>query len=385
MYYRTQAKIDLDAIEYNYNSIRKKIPSDCKLLGVIKAYAYGHGSVRIARLLDGKCDFFGVATVDEAVELKNAGILTPILILGRVMPCLYDDVVKYGLRIPIFTLEDAEALSKEAVRQGKTVAFHFCVDTGMSRIGFQVSDETADLCKKICELPNIEAEGLFSHFAKADEADLTGALTQRSLFKSFIAKLEDRGINIPIKHINNSAGIINFDQAFDMCRMGIILYGLYPSDEVDKAVIDLKPALKWVSHICYIKTLDEGREISYGGTYKTSEKRVIATVPVGYADGYPRLLSNKGRVIVNGQYAKIVGRVCMDQFMIDVTGIENVDINTPVTLIGSDGEACVSMEEIAKLTGTINYEVTCDISRRVPRTYYKNGEFVGTWEHYYQS
>ena len=170
-----------------------------------------------------------------------------------------------------------------------------------------------------------------------------------------------------------------------MCRMGIILYGLYPSDEVDKTVIDLKPALKWVSHICYIKTLDEGREISYGGTYKTSEKRVIATVPVGYADGYPRLLSNKGRVIVNGQYAKIVGRVCMDQFMIDVTGIENVDINTPVTLIGSDGEACVSMEEIAKLTGTINYEVTCDISRRVPRTYYKNGEFVGTWEHYYQS
>ena len=385
MYFRTQAKIDLDAIEYNCNNIRKKLPNDCKLLGVIKAYAYGHGSVKIAKLLDEKCDFFGVATVDEAVELKEAKIKTPVLILSRVMPFLYEDVVKYDIRIPIFTFEDAKALSDEAVKQNKTVPFHFCVDTGMSRIGFQVNNESADLCKKICELPNIEAEGLFSHFAKADEKDLTSACNQRELYKEFVTLLEESGINIPIKHLNNSAGIINFDQYFDMCRMGIILYGLYPSDEVDKTIIDLKPALSWVSHIAYVKTLDEGREISYGGTYKTSEKRVIATVPVGYADGYPSVLSNRGRVIVNGQYANIVGRVCMDQFMIDVTGFEGVDTNTPVILIGSDGDACVSADEIARLTNTISYEVVCDISRRVPRTYYKDGRFVGVWEHHHQA
>lgn len=385
MYFRTQARIDLDAIEYNYNSIRSKLSSDCKLLGVIKAYAYGHGAVRIAQLLDGKCDFFGTATVDEAVELKKSGVKNPILILGRVMPFLYERVVEYNIRIPIFTFEDAKALSDEAVKQNKNVAFHFCVDTGMSRIGFQVSEQSADLCRKICNLPNIEAEGLFSHFATADESDLSGAERQRECFEHFISMLEERNIHIPIKHINNSAGIINFDQGFDMCRMGIILYGMYPGKYVDKAALDLKPALSWVSHICYVKTLEKGREVSYGATYKTDEERVIATIPVGYADGYPRALSNKGRVIVNGQYANIVGRVCMDQFMIDVTGIEGIDIYTPVTLIGTDGHACVSMEEIADITNTINYEITCGISRRVPRTYYKNGEFVGVWEYPYHN
>lgn len=376
MYFRTQARIDLDAVEYNCNNVRAKLPDDCKLLGVIKADAYGHGAVELAHLLDEKCDFFGVACIEEAVELKKAGVKAPVLILGYVDSNVYDLVVKYDVRIPIFSMESAVALSNEAVRQGKTVPFHFCIDTGMSRIGFQVNEQSADVCKEITLLPNIEAEGLFSHFATADEADLTKAKAQREKYKAFVKMLEDRGVNIPVKHLNNSAGIMNFDEYFDMCRMGIILYGLYPSEEVDKSLLDIKPVMSWLTHITHIKTLEPGREISYGGTYKTTEPRVIATIPVGYADGYPRCLSNKGRVIINGQYANIVGRVCMDQFMVDVTDVKGVDLNSTVTLVGSDGDACLSMEEVSNSAHSFNYELPCRVARRVPRVYYKNGEIV---------
>ena len=383
MYFRTQAKIDLDAVEYNCNNVRAKLPDGCRLLGVIKADAYGHGAVELAHLLDGKCDFFGVACIEEAVELKKAGVKAPILILGYVDPNVYDLVVKYDVRIPIFSMESAVSLSDEAVRQGKTVPFHFCIDTGMSRIGFQVNEQSADICKEITLLPNIEAEGLFSHFATADESDLTRALAQREKYKAFVKMLEDRGVNIPVKHLNNSAGIINFDEYFDMCRMGIILYGLYPSEEVDKSLLDIKPVMSWLTHITHIKTLEPGREISYGGTYKTTEPRVIATIPVGYADGYPRCLSNKGRVIINGQYANIVGRVCMDQFMVDVTDVKGVDLNSTVTLVGRDGDACLSMEEVSNSAHSFNYELPCRVARRVPRVYYKNGEIVKTVNYLY--
>lgn len=376
MYFRTQARIDLDAVEYNCSNVRAKLPDDCKLLGVIKADAYGHGAVELAHLLDEKCDFFGVACIEEAVELKKAGVKAPVLILGYVDSNVYDLVVKYDVRIPIFSMESAVALSNEAVRQGKTVPFHFCIDTGMSRIGFQVNEQSADVCKEITLLPNIEAEGLFSHFATADEADLTKAKAQREKYKAFVKMLEDRGVNIPVKHLNNSAGIMNFDEYFDMCRMGIILYGLYPSEEVDKSLLDINPVMSWLTHITHIKTLEPGREISYGGTYKTTEPRVIATIPVGYADGYPRCLSNKGRVIINGQYANIVGRVCMDQFMVDVTDVKGVDLNSTVTLVGSDGDACLSMEEVSNSAHSFNYELPCRVARRVPRVYYKNGEIV---------
>lgn len=376
MYFRTQARIDLDAVEYNCSNVRAKLPDDCKLLGVIKADAYGHGAVELAHLLDEKCDFFGVACIEEAVELKKAGVKAPVLILGYVDSNVYDLVVKYDVRIPIFSMESAVALSDEAVRQGKTVPFHFCIDTGMSRIGFQVNEQSADMCKEITLLPNIEAEGLFSHFATADEADLTKAKAQREKYKAFVKMLEDRGVNIPVKHLNNSAGIMNFDEYFDMCRMGIILYGLYPSEEVDKSLLDIKPVMSWLTHITHIKTLEPGREISYGGTYKTTEPRVIATIPVGYADGYPRCLSNKGRVIINGQYANIVGRVCMDQFMVDVTDVKGVNLNSTVTLVGSDGDACLSMEEVSNSAHSFNYELPCRVARRVPRVYYKNGEIV---------
>lgn len=383
MYFRTQAKIDLDAVEYNYNNTRAKLPQGCKLLGVIKADAYGHGAVELARFLENKCDFFGVACIEEAVELKKAGIKTPILILGYVAPAFYDLVVKYDIRIPVFSYDTAKALSDEAVKQGKTVPFHFCIDTGMSRIGFQVNEESADVCKQICTLPNIEAEGLFSHFATADETDLTKALAQREKYKAFVEMLESRGIQIPIKHLNNSAGIMNFDEYFDMCRMGIILYGLYPSEEVDKSLLDIKPVMSWLTHISHIKTLEAGREVSYGGTFKTTEPRVIATIPVGYADGYPRCLSNKGRVIINGQYAPIVGRVCMDQFMVDVTDVDGAELDSVVTLVGKDGDAELSMEEVSNAAYSFNYELPCRVARRVPRTYYKDGKFIKSTNYMY--
>lgn len=376
MYFRTQAAIDLDAVEYNFTQTRNKLPKNVKILCVVKADAYGHGAVQIAKCLDGKCDFFGVACVEEALELQNAGVKAPIMILGHTMPSLFKTVVENDIRISVFTYADALALSEEAVRQNKIIPFHFCVDTGMSRIGMQVSEESADLCKKIIQLPNIEAEGLFSHFATADEADLSKARLQKDKFDRFIKMLEDRDISISLKHISNSAAIMNFDDCYDMCRMGIISYGLYPSAEMNKSLLSIKPAMSWITHISYLKTLEEGREISYGGTYKTTSPRVIATIPVGYADGYPRSLSNKGRVIINGKFAPIVGRVCMDQFMVDVTGIDDIDVNSTVTLIGKNGDSELAVEEVSELAGSFNYEFVCCISKRVPRTYYKEGRLV---------
>lgn len=375
MNHRTYLKIDLNKLEHNFNCVRNKLPNNIKILGVIKANAYGHGAVEIGKFLDGKCDFFGVACIEEAVELKKAEIKTPILILGRVFPFDIETAVKYDVRIPIFSYDDAVALSNEAVKQGKNMPFHFCIDTGMSRIGFQVSEESADICKSITELPNIFAEGLFSHFATADEKDLSKAVEQRNKYKEFCKMLSDREIEIPIKHLNNSAGIMNFDEYFDMCRMGIITYGLYPSDEVDKDILDLEPIMSWNAKISHIKELEPNREISYGGTFKTDRVTKVATVPVGYADGFPRCLSNKGKVIINGKYAKILGRVCMDQFMVDVSDID-CSINDEVVLFGTQKNAHISLEELSNSAYSFNYELPCRIPVRVNRVYVYNDEVV---------
>lgn len=375
MEHRTYLKIDLNRLEHNFNSVRNKLPSNVKVLGVIKANAYGHGAVEIGRFLDDKCDFFGVACIEEAIELKRSGIKTPILILGRVFPFDIEAAVKYDIRIPIFSYADAVALSEEAVKQKKNAPFHFCIDTGMSRIGFQVNEESADICKRITELPNIFAEGLFSHFATADEADLSKAVEQRNKYKSFCDMLGDRGIKIPIKHLNNSAGIMNFDEYFDMCRMGIITYGLYPSEEVDKSLLDIEPIMSWYTKISHIKVLEPEREISYGGTYKTDKPTKVATIPIGYADAFPRCLSNKGKVIINGKYAKILGRVCMDQFMVDVSDID-CNVNDEVVIVGTQKDACISMEELSNSAYSFNYELPCRIPARVNRVYVYNGETV---------
>lgn len=372
---RTYSAIDLDAVEYNYRNTRAKLPDGVKLLGVIKADAYGHGAVEIARFLEGKCDFFGVACIEEAVELKNAGIATPVIILGRVFPWDYETVVKYDIRIPVFSYEDAKALSDESVKQNRITDFHFCIDTGMSRIGFQVNEDSADVCKTIVDLPNIRAEGLFSHFATADESDLSKAIAQRDKYKKFVAMLASRGIEIPVKHLNNSAGIMNFNEFFDMCRMGIILYGLYPSNEVDPSLLSIKPVMSWHTKISHIKVLDSGREISYGGTFKTDKPTKIATIPVGYADGYPRCLSNIGRVLINGKFADITGRVCMDQFMVNVSNIE-CNVGDDVVLVGRQGDEELTMEEVSEMAHSFNYELPCRVARRVPRVYFKDGKAV---------
>lgn len=378
MYQRTYVKVDLDAINHNIDNILAKLDGKAKLLAIVKADAYGHGAVEIAREIESKCDFFGVARVEEAEELKFAGITKPILILSHVSPVQFEDVVENDFRIPIFSYEDAAELSKMALSKNKTAYFHFCVDTGMSRIGFQVTEESADICKKICELENINAEGIFSHFATADEKDLTKSLAQQKRFKEFTEMLEGKGVSIEIKHINNSAGIMVFDEQFDMVRSGIITYGLYPSEEVDRSLIEIEPAMEWLTTISHIKTLEAGREISYGATYVTSKDTVVATIPVGYADGYPRCLSNIGKVIINGHYADIIGRVCMDQFMVDITNIPDVTLQSEVTLVGRQGDTVLTMEEVSNAAHSFNYELPCRISRRVPRVYTKNGKVVDT-------
>lgn len=377
-FHRTSVQIDLDAIEHNLDLVRRRLPEGVRLLAVIKADAYGHGAVELAEFLKNTCDFFGVACIEEGIELRRAGIHNPILMLGYTDNADMPSAVEYDLIPAIFTLDNARALSDAAVRQHKRVPFHFAVDTGMSRIGLQVSEADADLCSEIVRLPGIFAQGIFSHYATADETDLTKAEAQTQRFMQFLAMLQARGISPEVTHLSNSAGIMNFDERFTMVRSGIITYGLYPSEEVDHQIFDLHPAMQWTARVSYVKKLPAGREISYGGTFTTDRECLIATVPVGYADGYPRCLSNSGRVIVNGQYAPIVGRVCMDQFMIDVTDIPGVDTDTEVVLIGTQGDASIPIEAVADAAHSFNYEMACRIARRVPRVYYRHGQEVKT-------
>lgn len=370
----TWAVIDLDAISANFDAVRAKV--GVSVMAVIKADAYGHGAVQVARLLEEKCAFFGVSSMLEAMELRRAGLTKPILVLGYTPVSTYPTAIQEGIRPAIFHYEDAAALSRAAVEAGKAAPFHFAVDTGMSRIGFQVTREAAELCAKIAALPGLQAEGLFSHFATADCSDLGRARRQAELFDRFDAMLKENGVRIPLRHLNNSAGLMNFDRHYEMVRSGIVTYGMYPSEEVSPKLLELKPALQWFSRITHVKTLPAGREISYGGTYVTRRETTVATVPVGYADGYRRSLSGKFHVLVRGQKAPILGRVCMDQLMVDVTGIPGAQVGDRVTLVGRDGEEVITMEEISAAAGSFNYEFSCGISRRVPRNYVSGGKTV---------
>lgn len=372
----TKVKIDLDAIYANFDAVCKK--SGKAVMAVIKADAYGHGAIQIAKLLQDKAAFFGVSSMLEAQELRQAGIETPLLILGATPASAYPLAVRDQIRPAIFRYEDALALSREAVAQGKTASFHFALDTGMSRIGFQVTEGDADLCAEIARLPGLQAEGLFSHFATADCADLTRAKAQAALFARFDEMLKARGVNIPIRHLNNSAGIMNFSDSYELVRSGIVTYGLYPSDEVDEDALALQPAMQWVSRIVNLRLLPEGREISYGGTFVTNRPTLVATIPVGYADGYRRSLSNKFYVLIRGRRAPILGRVCMDQMMVDVTDIPDVQPYDTVTLVGTDGAETITMESISAAADSFNYEFICGISRRVPKVYYRGGTEVSS-------
>ena len=372
----TYAKIDLDAILGNYRRICQK--AGAPVMAIIKADAYGHGAVPVAKALGAECPWFGVSSVAEAVELRSAGITQPILILGHTPVDCYEIVVEQSIRPAIFCREDGEELSKVAEKLGKTAPFHFALDTGMSRIGFQVTEEAADICADIAKLPNLAAEGLFSHFATADETDLTKTHAQAERYAAFDKMLKDRGVNIPLRHLDNSAGIMNFGCHYELVRAGIILYGLYPSGEVDKNLLELAPAMSWHSRISHIKVLEAGRELSYGGTFVTDKPTRVATVPAGYADGYRRSLSNRFYVLIRGKRAPILGRVCMDQFMVDVTHIPEATVGDGVVLLGTDGDERISAEDIGAAAGSFNYEQVCDLSRRVTRVYIRGGEEVQT-------
>ena len=370
----TYVKIDLDAIAANIDTVREK--AGVQVMAVIKADAYGHGAIQVARLLQDKCDFFGVSSILEAMELRRAGFYSPILILGHTPVSAFPAAVQAEIRPTIFHYEDALALSNEAARQEKTAAFHFAVDTGMSRIGFQVTEEDADLCAKIAGLPYLQAEGIFSHFATADCKDLSKSHRQAELFDRFVEMLEARGVKIPLRHMDNSAGLMNFENHYEMVRSGIVTYGLYPSEDVAKAHLNIRPALQWLSRVTHVKELPAGREISYGGTYVTTKPTRVATVPVGYADGYRRSLSGKFYVLIRGKRAPILGRVCMDQMMVDVTDIPGVSLNDKVVLVGRSGEEQITVEQIAAAADSFNYEFICGISRRVPRVYSRAGKTV---------
>lgn len=371
-YYRVQASVDLNAIKHNLTEVRNTLHVDTKLMVIIKADAYGHGAIPLAKAFEntGNIDVFGVAIIEEAVELRNAGITKPMLILGYTPKEQYDLVVAHDIVQTVFQYEMAEALSEEAVRQGKTAKIHIKIDTGMSRIGFSDTKESIEEIKRIAALANIEVEGLFSHFACADETDKASTINQLERYIKFVDLLEQEEIFIPVKHIANSAGIIEFPQAyFNMVRCGIATYGIYPSDMVNKEEIKLIPAMELKTHVIFVKDVEAGVGISYGSTYVTDKKRRIATIPVGYADGYSRNLSNHGKVIIHGKYAPIVGRICMDQFMIDVTDIENVKQGDCVTLLGKDGDAYISAEELAQGSHSFAYELVCTVGKRIPRVY----------------
>ena len=359
--------IDLDAIRHNIEAVKAK--ANAPVMAIIKADAYGHGAVQLAGHLDDSCAFFGVSSILEALELRQAGIEKPILILGYTPISSFPDAVRLNIRPAIFRFEDARALSRAAGELGMTAKFHFAVDTGMSRIGFQATREDADICAKITALPNIEAEGLFSHFATADCADLTRARRQAERFASFDRMLKDRGVVIPIRHLDNSAGLMNFGCEYEMVRSGIVTYGMYPSDEVDPGLLELRPALRWESRIVHINLLEPGREIGYGGTYITTRPTRVATLPVGYADGYRRNLSGRFYVLIRGKKAPILGRICMDQMMVDITEIPDACLGDVVVLVGRDGEEQITVEQIAAQGDSFNYEFVCGISRRVPRVY----------------
>ena len=370
----TQLIIDLDAIRHNIQEVKKR--AGVPVMAIIKADAYGHGAVEIARHLDGDCAFFGVSSMLEALELRQADIQKPILILGYTPVEAYPEAIRLGIRPTIFHYEDALALSLVAQKLGLTAHFHFAVDTGMSRIGFQVTPEDADICAAIARLPGLDPEGLFSHFATADCADLTRARRQMEQFDRFYEMLQARGVSVKIRHLDNSAGVMNFRCKYEMVRSGIVTYGMYPSDEVDPQALDLRPALRWESRITHLKTLEAGREIGYGGAYTTTAPTRVATIPVGYADGYRRSLSGRFYVLIRGKKAPILGRICMDQMMVDVTEIPEAQLNDTVVLVGSSAEERITVEEIAARQDSFNYEFVCGISRRVPRVYLMNGKIV---------
>lgn len=386
IYQRVCAVVDLDAIRHNVENMRKNMSGDTQLIGVIKADGYGHGAVQIGRELEKMDNVYGfaVATAEEAMILRRVGLQRPILILGYTFPYCYEDLIRYNIRPAVFREDTIDELSECARRMCKTVKVHVKIDTGMTRVGIKPDDSGIAYIDKILHAEGVELEGIFTHFARADESDKASARGQLKKMQDFVARIEkELNYHIPLKHCSNSAGIVELPDAnMDLVRAGITLYGLWPSDQVSRDIVPLQPVLSLKSHIVYIKEVEAGVPVSYGGTYVTPKRMRVATIPVGYGDGYPRGLSNKGYVLIRGRKAPILGRVCMDQFMVSVEGIPEAEEGDEVTLIGTDGELQITMEELGSLSGRFNYELACDLGKRIPRVYMKNGRITATKDYY---
>ena len=378
-YMRGYVEVNLDNIIDNMKSMKKNIAKDTKITAVIKADGYGHGSTAIAKVLE-PLDFiygFAVATAEEAHILRGAGIKKPVLIIGYTFPYCYDMLLKEDISSTVFRYDTIDELSRAAKKAGKNAKVHIKVDTGMGRIGITPDEEGLKYVEALMEAEGIEIEGIFTHFARADEYDKSKAFEQLTIFNNFISMIKGRlGLDVPVKHCSNSAGILEIPEAnMDMVRAGITLYGLYPSAEVSREAVPLKPALSLYSHVVYVKDLHAGQSVSYGGTFTAEEDMRVATIPLGYADGYPRSLSGRGYVLIHGKKARILGRVCMDQFMADVTDIPDVKENDRVTLIGFDGKEHISAELLGDISGRFNYELVCDLNKRLPRVYIYGGKY----------
>ncbi len=392
-YTRIYATVDLDKVAWNMEQMKANLPEGTGMIAVVKTDGYGHGAAPVAWAADAYVQMYAVASAEEALNLKRHGITKPVLILGPVHDSHYESLIREEIRIPVFTWKQASELSKQAMSVGKDAWIHLAVDTGMNRIGMRPDEASAQLVGKIFRLPGIQVEGLFTHFARADEADKGPALRQIERYKDFVKMLEARGITIPVNHISNSAGILdmpetdwgNLIQAGRhriLARAGISMYGLYPSDEVKKEPVLLKPVMELKSVITYIKEIEPGAEVSYGGTFVARDSMTVATVSAGYGDGYPRSQSGKGYVLIRGRRAAILGRVCMDQMIVDVSGIPEAREGDTVTLIGTDGDQQIPVEELADIGGGFHYEIVCDIGKRVPRVYLRNGEIIGTKDYF---
>jgi alanine racemase len=371
------AEIDLDNLSFNLKGIKKLVKSK-EIIGIVKADAYGHGAVDVVpTLLENGVTRLAVAVISEGVELRRAGIEAPIMILGYTPISLVQDIFQYNIAPTVFSYEYAAELSKLAVEKRRNVKIHIALDTGMGRIGFIPNEDSAQSVYKISKLPNIEIEGLFSHFSTSDEEDKDYTNSQLEKFKLFIEKLNNKNVHIEIKHIANSAAIMDLPEThFDAVRPGIILYGYYPSKEVQKQKLELKPVMTLKTNIVHIKKVKRGDYISYGRKFKCERDGIIATIPVGYADGYTRLMYPKAKVIINDKFAPVVGRICMDQCMVDITDLEGVQLGDEVILMGQSENSKFNADDIADILGTINYEIVCMISKRVPRVYIKNNTVV---------
>ncbi len=383
-YRRTWAAVDLDALSRNMRAMRERLPEQVRMAGVVKADGYGHGAAPVAREISPFVDLYCVASAEEALNLKLHGATKPVLVLSPVPGEDYDALVREGIRATVFTEEEAAAVSRAAVRAGGEANVHLAVDTGMNRIGMQPTEEGAATAERIAAMPGIRIEGIFTHLYRADEADLSVSREQVRRFRTSLSLLAARGIRPALRHVANSAGIMELIGAeFDMVRAGITMYGVYPSGEVRRETLPLCPVLSWKSCVTYVKWIEEGAEVSYGGTFRAPEAVRVATVAVGYGDGYPRMLSGSGEILIAGKRAKILGRICMDQLMADVSDIPEAAAGSEVTLLGRDGTEEISVEELSVRSGRFPYEFLCDIGRRVPRIYLRNGELVGVkdWFH----